>query len=119
LQAPIAVAGTAKKACTRATRKDIPPILHTVNGKAVDATQVGEISKHLARAEETKSKAQTSALRRSTRTKKRSDKVEDNRQIEAELVLTAALTVASRAAGHRRQNFHSTQLKEAQFRVIW
>jgi hypothetical protein len=112
LQAPIAVAGNAKKACTRATRKDIPPILHTVNGKAVDATQVGEIAKDLAQAEETKSKAQTSGPRRSTRMKKRSDKVEDNRQIDAELVLTAALTAASRAAGHRRQNFHSTQLKE-------
>jgi hypothetical protein len=45
MQTPIAVAGTAKKACTRATRKDLPPILHTVNGKAVDAIQVGEIAK--------------------------------------------------------------------------
>jgi hypothetical protein len=51
LQAPIAVASTAMKACTRATTKDIPPILHTVNGKAVDATKVGEIAKDLAQAE--------------------------------------------------------------------
>jgi hypothetical protein len=87
--------------------------------KGCDATQVGEIAKDLVQAQETKSKAQNSAPRRSTRMKKRSGKVEDNRQIDADLVLTAALTATSRTAGHRRQNFHSTQLKENQFRIIW
>ena len=44
--------------------------------------------------------------------RKRSDKVEDNRQVEAELVLTAALTTASRAAGH-------CPLYSAKIKLIW
>jgi hypothetical protein len=51
--------------------------------------------------------------------KTKSHKVEDNGQIEAELVLTAALTAASRAAGRPRQKFHSTQLKENQFLALF
>jgi len=110
-QAPIAVTTATKKPRTRARRKDVSPILYTVDGKSVDTTQVGEIAEDLAQAEKAKSNTQASTTRRSTRMRKRSDKVENNRQVEAELVLTSALTTASRAAGHRRQDFHSTQLK--------
>jgi len=110
-QAPIAVTTTTKKCRTRATGKDIPPTPYTASGKAVDATQVGEIAEDLAQTQNTESNGQASRTRRSTRKRKRSDKVENNRRVEAELVLTAALTTANRAAGHRRQDFHSTQLK--------
>jgi len=109
-QPPIAVT-TTKKPCTRARRKDISPILYTVSGKAVDAVQVGEIAEDLTQAENTESNCQALTARRSTRKRKRSDKVEKNRQVEAELVLTAALTTANRAAVHCRQDFHSTRLK--------
>jgi len=67
-QAPIAVTATTKKPRTRARRK-------------VDTTQKGEIADDLAQAEKAKSKAEALTTRRSTRMRKRSDKVENNRRL--------------------------------------
>jgi len=64
---------------TLTRKKDISPILYTVGGEVVDAIQAGEIAEDLTQAENTESNSQALTTRRSTRKRKRSDKVENNR----------------------------------------